>query len=324
MAEIPPSSLARRELGAARLMLVAMYQLTRRGEERQLVWARTSTLAAAIGADERTAQRHLRTLVDAGEIADTGDGWVLTNGDNTVAVSDGSVGSPDNSVATIRQSCRGKTTGMSFTTLEEPILNHNTKGGRIVDPRPPADDTAESTSTDDPRDPPRLRVLPQEPEQVQLDGIAPAESKFDHVAATWAYQDELRRWAYEKRGRTGRKAPRKLRLDATARRAVRNVLGDYSVEDVRRTLRNVAREASTTDRALSYFDGVSNWRPRNFARLANSDADLLASRNSTVVQSPERGTLLAECADKIANEQCERGGESLQLAGESLVAELNE
>ncbi len=318
MAEIPPSSLMRRDLGAARLLLVAMYQLTPRGATEPRVWARTTTLAAAIGADDRTAQRHLKTLVAAGEIVDTENGWLLTSGDNTV-------GGCDSSVVSIRQDCRPNTTGLSFPTLEEPLANHKDKRGHLVAPAPLQDEPMKPPNPADPPDPtspPSGRELPQDAEQLQLGDIDPAEPKRDAVAELWAYQDELRAWAYAKRGRSGRNAPRKLKLDSVARRAIQTVLRDYTVDDARATLRNAAREAATSDRSLSYYDGVSNWRPRNFARLANSDADLLASRNRMEIPSPDRGTLLESCANEDADESCGRADDELRRAGEALLAEL--
>lgn len=298
MAEIPPCCLAADHLGAARLLLVAMYQLTPHGADSPTVWARQGTLAGMLGADERTVRRHLTRLRESGFIRQVDAGWELAiRSDGTRQ--DWAQQSPKPDIVDRKpdsidqksgQYCPSNRSILSAPTLEEHDLNMINRGGD-KSPSPPQ----------------QFELVPSEPEP-------------DRVAELWAYQDELRVWAFAQRGRDGRRKPRPLKLDAAARRAVQAVLRDYSVEEARSAMRTCARDAASSDRSLSYFDGVSNWRRDNFRRFAAVDSDLLSERRRTTVRNEAVGPLLPECGRP--DEICQRDDEDLRTRGSSLLREV--
>ncbi len=145
------------------------------------------------------------------------------------------------------------------------------------------------------------------PVQLSLDvGVVDERPVGDVVAEVWAYQDELRLWAHTKRGWTGKHAPKPLKLDSRARYVVGKILGEYSVVEVRCALRTCARNASESDKSLSYFDGVSNWRLDNFRRFLNSTSEMLAMRNRSGERKISEGSFLAACKNEAADEKCVR------------------
>ncbi len=302
MAEIPESALADGSLGAARILLAAMYRLTPRGHYTPIVWPRTATLAKMIGSDPRTVQRHLVRLETAGYIRTTDEGWLLAlrsdgsraewASDNIVAKADRSVDPSVNIVVTRRQDCRPKATILSPPTLEEPGLE------------PGSDGVEQSPAT-------------------QLELVSPGAAR-DEVAELWAYQQELRVWAFAKHGRTGRSGPRAIRLDSHAKRSVERSLREHGYEGVRAALRECAKDAAETAKSLSYFDGVSNWRPGNFSRFANASPGLLALRTRTEVRAATAGAMMVECANEKSEdlENCERPDDTLRARGAVGMSEV--
>lgn len=298
MAEIPPACLRDGRLGAARVLLVAMYSLTPRGADQPLVFARHSTLASLIGSDGRTVRRQLATLREHGYIRQVDAGWELavrSDGSRcewagTASEADDLDRKADDPVRPGGQYCPPARSTSSAPTLEEPELDQGSEGGG---------------------------KSPSAPLQFEL--VAP-EPERDLVAELWLYQDELRAWAFRQRGRTGRRAPRPLDLDSDARKAVRAVLREYDEQAIREALRNCARDAAGSDRSLSFFDGVSNWRRKNFRRYASVDSDLLSARERTTVRSASTGPLLPECGAK--DEQCRRDDEKLRARASTLLDEV--
>lgn len=303
MAEIPETALADGKLGASRILLAAMYRLTPRGHPTPIVWPRTATLAQKIGADPRTVQRHLQRLELAGYIRTTPAGWQLAlrcDGtraewacDNFVATADSSVDPSDSVVVSRRQSCRPDATTLSPPTLEEPGSEPGSDEG---EQSPPA----------------QLSLMDLEPVAV------------DQVAEIWDYQDKLRCWAFGKQGKTGRSAPRRLTLDSSARRKVDRSLREHGVDGVRSALRACAEDAARTAKSLSFFDGVSNWRPDNFARFANAEPGMLELRGRSEVRSPSQGAMIVECANEKSEglENCNRPDDALRARGAAAMAEV--
>lgn len=300
MAEIPASALADGKLGASRILLAAMYRLTPRGDTTPIVWPRTATLAQMIGATPRTVQRHLGTLERAGYIRTTDEGWLLAlrwdgtraewSCDNTVATRDDTDETGVNFVVNRRQDCRNEATISSPTTLHEP---GSEPGSGTGEQSPPA--------------------------QLELVGNS---TNRDEVAEVWAYQHKLRVWAFAKLGRSGRSAPRELRIDSLARRSIERSLREHGLQGVRDALRECAKDAATSAKSLSYFDGVSNWRPSNFARFANAEEGLLGLRARTTVRGAEQGPMIVQCANEEAREECVRPDESLKSRGADTLAEI--
>lgn len=310
MAEIPERCLMDARLGASRLLLVAMYRLTPRVELVPSVWARTSSLASMLGSDVRTVQRHLQTLERHGYIRTTGDGWdlaVRADGsrvewdDGIVALGDNIVASDDNIVASKRQYCRREATGLSPPTLQEPVLE------------PGSDRLSKSPVA-------QLTLVEQTPASEKTSASENKSGKCTEsqvIERIWSVQHERRVWAFAERGRTGRSAPRRLKLDAQAKRAIRRILVDYTEAEICSALETCAQNAAQSDKSLSYYDGVSNWRPANFARFANASSDLLDARQSTTV--PSRGTMLAPCANESADENCKRPADELRSIGAAVL-----
>ena len=302
MAEIPESALADGSLGAARILLAAMYRLTPRGHTTPIVWPRTATLARMIGSDQRTVQRHLVRLEAAGYIRTTDEGWLLalrSDGTRAEWADDDPVASGDNVVASSvkvvvrrRQDCRPQATISSPPTLEEPGSE------------PGSDGVEQSPAT-------------------QLELVSP-EAARDEVSELWDYQHELRVWAFGKHGRTGRSGPRALRFDSHARRAVERSLREHGYEGVKSALRECAKDAAETAKSLSYFDGVSNWRPANFSRFANAAPGLLALRARTEVRAATAGAMMVGCANEKSEglENCERPDDALRARGAAAMAEV--
>jgi hypothetical protein len=309
LAEIPERALADSRLGAARLLLVAMYRLSPRDAARPLVWPRTATLARMVGADPRTAQRQLRALERAGYIRPVDDGWILVlhadgsavdgeelpkneRSDKIVASDDNIVGKSTPNHRGMRQDCRREATILSPPTLKEPITR-SVQG-----------------------------VEQCETALVSQLELVPDERKRDVVAEIWAYQHELRVWAWAQNGRTGVRAPRRLKLTPTARRAVSSALREYDEAAVRAALDVCSRDAASNSKSLSYFDGVSNWRPRNLARFANNDEATLALRATSNGRSPTTGPLLAQCANDGDGDSAGHRDEIPEELGAMALAEI--
>lgn len=101
-------------------------------------------------------------------------------------------------------------------------------------------------------------VAPAVPAAPALTLVAP-EPRVDHAAELWAYQDQRRAAVLPGR--------RPLTFAADRRRRLVALLKDYTPAELRTVIDRYAAEAPQNDGR--YFDGVSNWRPENVARMLN-------------------------------------------------------